>query len=67
MSETAKVRIVGRVTVPTPEEAFRRAYVLEKELDLLNPFPRLRGFLRKFKTYTDYEAWRKAQANPRFW
>jgi hypothetical protein len=68
MLESPKTKIVGRLTMPaTPEEALRRAHVLEKELDLLNPFPRPRGFLRKFKTYTDYEAWRKAQPNPRFW
>jgi hypothetical protein len=63
-----KTKTVGRRAAPaTPEEALRRAHVLEKELDLLNPFPRPRGFLRKFKTHADYEAWRKAQPNPRFW
>ena len=68
MWDTAKTKVVGRRGPPsTPEECLRRAHILEKELDLLNPYPRPRGFLKKFKTHADYEAWRKAQPNPRFW
>ena len=68
MLEAPKTKMVGRRVAPaTPEEALRRAHVLEKELDLLNPYPRPQGFLRKFKTHEEYETWRKKQPNPRFW
>jgi hypothetical protein len=63
-----KVKVVGKRRPPaTPQECLHRAHVLERELDLLNPYPRPKGFLQKFKTYADYEAWRKSQRNPRFW
>jgi hypothetical protein len=63
-----KIKVVGRRGPPaTPEDCLRRAHILEKELDLLNPNPRPRGFLQKFKTYEDYAIWRKSQSNPRFW
>jgi hypothetical protein len=68
MEQAPKTKIVGRLNPPTqPEECLRRAHVLEKELDLLNPFPRPTGFVHKFKTHADYHAWRKSQLNPRFW
>jgi hypothetical protein len=68
MWESPKIKVVGRVVPPaTPEEAVRRAHILELEVDALNPFPRPGGFLKKFKTYEDYEAWRKSQTNPRLW
>ena len=50
-----------------PAEALRRAVVLQAQADLLNPFPRSRGFVFKAKTREDYERWRKAQSNPRLW
>lgn len=50
-----------------PEEALRRAAILQAQADLLNPYPRPRGFVFKAKTREDYERWRKAQANPRLW
>ena len=50
-----------------PEEALRRATILQAQADLLNPYPRPRGFVFKAKTREDYERWRKAQANPRLW
>lgn len=56
--------------VPTPispAEALRRAVVLQAQADLLNPYPRPRGFVFKAKTREEYERWRKAQKNPRLW
>ncbi len=50
-----------------PEEALRRATILQAQADLINPYPRPRGFVFKAKTREDYERWRKAQANPRLW
>ena len=51
----------------TPEEALRRAAVLQAQADALNPYPKPRGFVFKAKTWEEYEAWRKAQSNPRLW
>ncbi len=68
MVNAGTTKRVGRVkTAETAEEAFWRAHELEKELDLLNPFPRPRGFIYKAKTYAEYEQWRRAQPNPRLW
>jgi hypothetical protein len=50
-----------------PEEALRRAGVLQAQAELLNPFPRPRGFVFKARTREEYERWRRAQANPRLW
>ena len=50
-----------------PKEALKRATVLQAQADLLNPYPRPRGFVYKARTREDYEQWRKAQANPRLW
>jgi len=62
------MKIVGKIREPrTPEEAFRRAAVMEREMNRLNPFPRPRGFVFKARTWAEYEAWRKAQDNPRSW
>lgn len=66
--EPPQMKIVGKLRVPkTPEERLRRAESLIDEMDELNPFPRPRGFIAKFKTYQEYERWRKEQANPRLW
>jgi hypothetical protein len=68
-----RMKVVGRrrhseSTGPiSPEEALRRSIALQKEADRLNPFPQPRGFVAKFKTWEDYEEWRKAQSNPRLW
>ena len=68
MEAPAKIKVVGARQPPrTPEECYRRAHVLERELDRLNPYPRPRGFVFKAKTYADYEAWRQRQDNPRLW
>jgi hypothetical protein len=67
------MKIVGnrRVNEPSqalpPEEALRRAAVLQAQVDLLNPYPRPRGFVYKARTREEYEHWRKAQGNPRLW
>jgi hypothetical protein len=67
------VKIVGRrrttedLAVVTPEEALARAVALQQQANLLNPYPKPRGFVFKARTRQDYERWRKAQANPRLW
>jgi hypothetical protein len=67
------MKIVGKrrtsedPTRSSPEEALGRAAILQAQAELLNPFPRPRGFLFKAKTREDYERWRKAQTNPRLW
>ena len=62
------IKVIGRRTLPaTSGEAFRRAQVLQAQLELLNPSPRPRGFVFKARTREDYERWRKQQANPRLW
>jgi hypothetical protein len=67
------VKIVGRRRTShdlrplEPEEALRRATLLQMQADLLNPYPRPRGLVFKAKTREEYERWRKAQSNPRLW
>jgi hypothetical protein len=67
------VKVVGKrptsddVIPIAPEEALRRAMILQAQADLLNPYPRPRGFVFKAKTREEYERWRKAQDNPRLW
>jgi hypothetical protein len=51
----------------SPEEALRRASVLQAQAELLNPYPRPRGFVYKAKSREEYEKWRKVQSNPRLW
>jgi hypothetical protein len=69
--ENARTKIVGqrrRASQPSsPSENLQRAGRLIDEMDLLNPWPRPRGFVFKAKTYADYERWRRAQKNPRLW
>jgi hypothetical protein len=55
------------LTPMSPAEALARAAVLQEQADLLNPYPRPRGFVFKAKTREEYEHWRKAQTNPRLW
>ena len=50
-----------------PAEAVRRAGVLQAQAELLNPYPRPRGFVFKARTREEYERWRKEQPNPRLW
>lgn len=67
------MRIVGKrrtsedLTPTSPEEALERAVILQAQMELLNPYPKPRGFLFKAKTREDYERWRRAQPNPRLW
>jgi hypothetical protein len=51
----------------SPAEALRRAAVLQAQADLMNPYPHPRGYVVKFKTWEECEAWRTAQKNPRLW
>jgi hypothetical protein len=46
-------------------EVLRRAVALQAQADLLNPFPRPRGFVFKARTWEEYEQWRRRQSNPR--
>ena len=70
---SGRVKIMGkrRRTDDTrgmsPEEALRRAAILQAQADRLNPFPRPRGFVLKARTWEEYERWRRAQMNPRLW
>jgi hypothetical protein len=67
------VKIVGKrrtsddLAPVAPEEALRRAALLQAQADLLNPFSRPRGFVFKAKTREEYERWRRSQGNPRLW
>ena len=67
------VKVVGtrRTTLDrgplSPLQAFRRAHQLQQQLDLLNPYPRPRGFVFKARTWGDYARWRREQTNPRLW
>ncbi len=69
--EQTPIKIVGqrrRASQPSsPAENLQRASKLIDEMDVLNPWPRPRGFVFKAKTYADYEQWRRAQENPRLW
>ena len=73
LSDTLIVKIVGKrrihedLTPVSPEAALRRATILQAQAELLNPYPRPRGFVFKAKTWEEYERWRKAQSNPRLW
>lgn len=63
-----KVKRVGRSMPPDdPVECRRRALRLQEHADRINPWPRPRGFVFRARTWADYEAWRKAQSNPRLW
>jgi hypothetical protein len=73
LADTSRVKVVGKrrrsdeLTPMAPEEALRRAAILQAQAELLNPYPRPRGFVFKAKTREEYERWRKAQSNPRLW
>jgi hypothetical protein len=68
-----RMKIVGKrrttedLTPISPAEALARATVLQEQAELLNPFPRPRGFVYKARTREEYEKWRKSQRNPRLW
>ena len=69
MMEVPQVRVVRERPPETggPAEYLRRAETLMAEADRLNPWPRPRGFVQRFRTREDYEARKKQQANPRLW
>lgn len=67
MKIVGKRRTSDELTPISPEEALRRATSLQAQMELLNPYPRPRGFVFKAKTREEYERWRKAQGNPRLW
>jgi hypothetical protein len=65
-----KTKVVGtrrREADLDPVSCHRRAVALMRQADKLSPFPRPRGFVFKARTWAEYEAWRKAQENPRLW
>ena len=67
MKIVGKRRTTQDLTPIPPEEAFRRAVILQEQAERINPYPRPRGFVFKARTWEEYERWRKAQANPRLW
>jgi hypothetical protein len=67
MKVVGKRRTSEDLTPISPAEALARATVLQQQADLLNPYPRPRGFVVKFKSWEEHERWRKAQSNPRLW
>lgn len=68
MAPAEEVRVVGKVRPCTdPVDCFWRGQTLQRQADKLNPYPRPRGFVFKARTYEEYEAWKKAQSNPRLW
>ncbi len=63
-----QTKVVGkRRRGDDPVSCHRRALDLMRETEKLSPFPRPRGFVFKARTWEEYEAWRKAQTNPRLW
>jgi len=50
-----------------PEEALRRAAILQAQANRLNPYPQPRGFFFKARTWEEYERWRRSRSNPRLW
>ena len=62
------IKIVGNRRPPSsPAEFHTRSWLLEREIDLLNPFPRPRGFVFKARTWREWEQWRRGGENPRLW
>ena len=66
-----ELRIIGRrlsrAATADPVSSYWRAERLIREMDLLNPWPRPRGFVVKAKTREEYARWRAGQRNPRLW
>ena len=50
-----------------PETYRARAWRLQQHADRLNPYAKPRGFVVKAQTWAEYEAWKRAQDNPRLW
>lgn len=61
-------KIVGSRKPPsTPAERYARGAGLQREANLLCPFPKPRGFIYKAPRWEDWNRWRAAQENPRLW
>ena len=62
-------KIVGtrRRQPATPAEYVARAVILQRQVEVMNPFPKPRGFVFKARTWEDFERWRREQDNPRLW
>lgn len=69
MQDTPQVRVVRERSpeIGGPAQYLQRAETLIAEMDRLNPWPRPRGFVQRFRTHEEYEAWKKQQSNPRLW
>ena len=69
MQERSPIRVVRERSpeMDGPSAYLQRAETLIAEMDRLNPWPRPRGFVQRFRTHEDYEAWKKQQPNPRLW
>jgi len=65
-----KVKTIGNRHPIGPHNAaasHRRALILMRQMEKLNPNPKPRGFVFKARTWSDYETWRANQKNPRLW
>ena len=70
MGQNYTKKIVGRRQPQrafSPAEYHRRALTLQERVNLLNPYPKPRGFVFKAKTWEIYESWKRQQTNPRLW
>ncbi|PAW89547.1 MAG: hypothetical protein B9S33_02865 [Pedosphaera sp. Tous-C6FEB] len=68
MEATGPMKVVGsRLPPVTPAECRRRALLLQRQADRLNPYPKARGFVFRAKSWEQYAEWRKQQDNPRLW
>jgi hypothetical protein len=63
------MKIVGTRTAgpASAADAVNRANRLISEAFRIAPLKKPRGFVAKFKTWQDYEVWRKSHPHPRFW
>ncbi len=63
-----KVKTIGKRNLAGPVDAavsHRKALVLMRQLEKLNPHPKPRGFVFKAHSWSDYATWRAGQKNPR--
>ncbi len=70
MADPKGMKVVGRrrpSAASTPADFRRRALALQAHLELVNPYPKPRGFVFKAPTWAAYEKWRLEQENPRLW
>jgi hypothetical protein len=63
------MKVVGKRTARnrTPEESLRVAERLISEAKVLARRQPRKSFVAKFRTHADYEAWKRAQSDPRYW